>query len=92
VAVGATVLLGLLTLSTPGLIAAVAVLTLGFDRRNRILIGIAAVFLVKFASVYYYSLRMTLLAKSVVLVASGVLLLAARAYVYLRYKPSEADA
>jgi hypothetical protein len=92
VALAATVLLGLLTLSTPGLIAAVAVLTLGFDRRNRILIGIAAVFLVKFASVYYYSLRMTLLAKSVVLVASGVLLLAARAYVYLRYKPSEADA
>ncbi|MDQ3949482.1 MAG: DUF4401 domain-containing protein, partial [Gemmatimonadota bacterium] len=92
VAVTATVLLALLTLSTPGLIAAVAALTLGFDRRNKILIWIAIVFLVKFASVYYYSLRMTLLEKSVVLVASGLLLLAARAYIELRYEPTEADA
>jgi hypothetical protein len=92
VAVGATVLLGLLTLSTPGIMAAITVLTLGFDRRNRILIWLAIVFLVKFASFYYYSLRMTLLEKSIVLVASGLLLLAARAYAELRYKPSEADA
>jgi hypothetical protein len=92
VALAAAVLLGLLTLSTPGLIAAVAVLTLGFDRRNRILVGIAILFLVKFASVYYYSLRMTLLEKSIVLVASGLLLLAARAYVELRYEPSKGDA
>jgi uncharacterized membrane protein len=92
VAVGATLLLGLLTLSTPGIMAAITVLTLGFDRRNRILIWLAIVFLVKFASFYYYSLRMTLLEKSIVLVASGLLLLAARAYAALRYKPSEADA
>jgi hypothetical protein len=92
VAVAATLLLGLLTLSTPGIMAAVAVLTLGFDRRDKILIGIAVVFLVKFASVYYYSLRMTLLEKSIVLAASGLLLLAARAYLELRHRPSEADA
>ena len=90
-AIGGTVLLGLLTLSTPGLIAAVAALTLGFDRRNRILIWLAAVFLVKFASVYYYSLRMTLLEKSIVLAASGVLLLAGRVYLELRYTANEAD-
>jgi membrane-associated HD superfamily phosphohydrolase len=92
VSIAATVLLGLLTLSTPGIMAAITVLTLGFDRRNRVLIGLAIVFLVKFASVYYYSLRMTLLEKSMVLAASGMLLLAARAYVELRYKPSRADA
>jgi hypothetical protein len=92
VAVAATVLLGLLTLSTPGIMAAITVLTLGFDRRNRILIGLAIVFLIKFASFYYYSLRMTLLEKSIVLVASGLLLLAARAYLELRYKPNEAEA
>jgi hypothetical protein len=90
VAVTGTVLLGLLTLSTPGLIAAVATLTLGFDRRNRILMWLATVFLVKFASVYYYSLRMTLLEKSIVLAASGLLLLAGRAYLEFRYKSSEA--
>jgi uncharacterized membrane protein len=87
-----TILLAALTLSTPGLIAAVALLTLGFDRRNRILIGLAVVFLVKFSSVYYYSLRMTLLEKSIVLVASGLLLLAARAYIKLRFEPRAADA
>jgi uncharacterized protein DUF4401 len=89
--VGATALLGVLTLSTPGIMAAIAVLALGFDRRNRILIGLAIVFLVHFASVYYYSLRMTLLEKSIVLVASGMLLLAARAYIELRYRPTQAN-
>ncbi|MFN2567216.1 MAG: DUF4401 domain-containing protein [Gemmatimonadaceae bacterium] len=92
VAVVASLLLGVLTLSTPGVIAAVTVLTLGFDRRNRILIGIAVAFLVKFSSAYYYSLRMTLLEKSIVLVASGLLLLAARAYVRLRFGVREAEA
>ena len=91
-AAAATILLGALTLSTPGVIAAVTVLALGFDRRNRILVGLAVVFLVKFASAYYYSLRMTLLEKSVVLAASGLLLLAARAYVQLRFEPREGDA
>jgi uncharacterized membrane protein len=90
--VGGTVLLGLVTLSTPGIMAAVTVLALGFDRRNRILVGLAIVFLAKFASVYYYSLRMTLLEKSIVLAASGLLLLAARAYVEVRYRRGEADA
>jgi uncharacterized protein DUF4401 len=92
VSIAATVLLGLVTLSTPGIMAAITVLMLGFDRRDRVLIALAIVFLVKFASVYYYSLRMTLLEKSMVLAASGMLLLAARAYIELRYKPSEADA
>jgi hypothetical protein len=91
-AVAGSILLGVLTLSTPGVVAAVTVLALGFDRRNRVLIGLAVVFLVKFASAYYYTLRMTLLEKSIVLVASGLLLLAARAYVELRFKPREGDA
>jgi hypothetical protein len=91
-AIGATLVLSALTLSTPGVMAAVTVLALGFDRRNRILIGLAVVFLVKFSSAYYYSLRMTLLEKAIVLVVSGLLLLAARAYAELRFKPREADA
>lgn len=91
-AIAASMLLGALTLSTPGVMAAIAALALGFDRRNRILIGLAVIFLVHFASAYYYSLRMTLLYKSIVLVASGVVLLAARAYVEMRYDPREAEA
>jgi uncharacterized membrane protein len=86
------ILLAVVTLSTPGIIAAVALLALGFDRRNRVMIGIATVFLVKFLSMYYYSMKLTLLEKSVVLVASGLLLLAARVYLELRYKPESGDA
>jgi uncharacterized membrane protein len=86
------ILLALLTLSTPGIVAAVALLALGFDRRNGVLIGIAIAFLIKFVSMYYYSMKLTLLEKSVVLVASGLLLLGARVYLELRYKPGSADA
>lgn len=83
----APVVLALVTLSTPGIIAAVALLALGFDRRNRVLIAVATAFLVKFLSMYYYSMKLTLLEKSVVLVASGLVLLGARVYLELRYKP-----
>jgi uncharacterized membrane protein len=77
-AVAATLALGVATLSTPGIIAGASVLVLGFDRRNRVLIGLAAIFLVVFGSVYYYQMSLTLLEKSGVLVASGVLLLVVR--------------
>jgi len=72
------VVLGALTLSSPGIVAGAAVLALGFDRRNPILIGVAACFLLVFGSVYYYSLHLTLLEKSGVLAASGMLLLLVR--------------
>jgi uncharacterized membrane protein len=84
--------LALLTLSTPGILAAIALLALGFDRRNRILIAVATAFLVKFMSMYYYTMKLTLLEKSVVLVASGLLLLGARVYLELRYKPGSEHA
>ena len=49
-----------------------------FDRRNRVLLGLAIVFLLVFGSMYYYSLHLTLLEKSAVLAGSGALLLAIR--------------
>lgn len=72
------VALGASTLTTPGIVGGAAVLTLAFDRRDKILLGVAAVFLLVFGSVYYYSLHLTLLQKSGVLAGSGVLLLAIR--------------
>lgn len=78
VALGGVILLGAVTLSTPGIIAGAAVLVLGFDRRNPVLIGLAAAFLLVFGSAYYYNLSLTLLEKSGVLAASGAVLLAAR--------------
>jgi Domain of unknown function (DUF4401) len=86
------ILLGVLTLWTPGIIAAVALLALGFDRRNRTLIALAAAFLVEFTAAYYYTLRMTLLEKAGILVASGLFLLAVRTYLELRYKPQGSGA
>lgn len=85
VAIAGTVLLGVATLFTPGIIAAAGLLALGYDRRNAVLVGLAVAFLVKFASAYYYSLDLTLLAKSIVLAASGGLLLLGRAFIALRY-------
>ncbi|MGH7637058.1 MAG: DUF4401 domain-containing protein [Gemmatimonadaceae bacterium] len=72
------VALGASTMSTPGIIGGAAVLTLAFDRRDKVLLGMAVVFLLCFGSVYYYSLHLTLLEKSGVLAGSGALLLAIR--------------
>ena len=72
------VLLGAGTLDSPGIVAGGAALMLAFDRRNAVLLGMAAIFLIVFGSFYYYSLHLTLLEKSGVLVGSGVLLLSIR--------------
>jgi hypothetical protein len=59
----------------PGLLAAVLVLLLGFRRDDRLLMGLAVLFMTIFLSAWYYHLSMTLLAKSGMLVASGAILL-----------------
>lgn len=71
-------LLGATTLDSPGIVAGVAALMLAFDRRDRVLLGMATIFLLVFGSFYYYSLELTLLQKSGVLVGSGLLLLGVR--------------
>jgi hypothetical protein len=70
--------LGAGALSSPGIVAGAAVLVLAFDRRDKVLLGLAVVFLLVFGSAYYYSLNLTLLEKSAVLAGSGLLLLAIR--------------
>ena len=77
-ALGGAVALGGVTLDSPGIVAGVAMLMLAFDRRNRVLLGMAAIFLIAFGSFYYYSLQLTLLAKSGVLVGSGLIMLGVR--------------
>jgi hypothetical protein len=71
-------LLGVTTFDSPGIVAGVAALMLAFDRRDRVLLGMATIFLLVFGSFYYYSLQLTLLQKSGVLVGSGLLLLGIR--------------
>ena len=63
---------------TPGILAAVIVLLLGFWRNNVLLMGLATLFLLFFLSAYYYNLEITLLNKSYILMGTGVVLLALR--------------
>ncbi len=78
VTVTALVLLGAATLQAPGVTTAIAVLILAFYRRSPMLMGLALVFLPVFALAFYYHLQISLLAKSGVLVAGGVVLLGLR--------------
>ena len=59
---------------------------LGFDRRRSGLVGLAATFLIGFLGIYYYSLTLSLLQKSAVLVASGAVCLAAAAFFRARLR------
>lgn len=63
---------------TPGILAAMIVLLLGFWRNNVLLMGLATLFLLFFLSAYYYNLDITLLNKSYILMGTGVVLLALR--------------
>ena len=83
VIMGGTVLCNLPLLMTPGITAAVLVLVLGYQRGQRVLMGLALVFLVVFLVAFYYHLDVTLLGKSGILAASGIVLLGMR-WVLLR--------
>ena len=73
-----TVLLAGLTASAPGVIASVAGLCLAFHVRDDRLVGLTAAFVLTFTGLWYYSLEMTLLDKSMILAAAGVVLLGLR--------------
>ena len=74
--VGASILFSAITLHSPGLIAALFTLVLGFHRGNKLLISISFVFLAGFLFFFYYNMEMTLLNKSFILMGSGALLIA----------------
>ena len=85
-AIGGAVAIGGLTLSTPAVTGALLFVMLGFDRRRSGLVGLAATFLIGFLGIYYYSLTLSLLQKSAVLVASGAVCLAAAAFFRARLR------
>ncbi len=80
-ALGGVVLIGAITRSTPGVVATLLLLVLGFDRRARGLIALGATFFLGFGAAYYYDMRLTLLQKSGVLALSGAVCLLAWAIV-----------
>lgn len=77
-ALGAVVLFCIPAYQTPGILAAVIVLLLGFWRGNVLLMGLATIFLLFFLGAYYYHLDITLLNKSYILMGTGVVLLVVR--------------
>jgi hypothetical protein len=62
----------------PGLILALIVIVLGASSGNRLFIGAGIAFLVVFISTYFYGIQLSMLTKSITLVATGVTVLAAR--------------
>lgn len=75
---GGILILGAATVSAPGVMAGVGALLLAFRAGDRVLMGMAWVFLAVFLTGYYYDLEITLLEKSGLLAASGAVLLALR--------------
>jgi hypothetical protein len=82
VALGLT---ALLTLKTPGVIAAAGVLALAFHRRSVVMLGLAMAFLLTFGVFYYYDLSLSLLAKSLALLGGGLVLLGLRLFILRRF-------
>jgi uncharacterized membrane protein len=65
-------------LRMPGILGALIILLLGFWRSNKVLIGLASVFLLFYLGAFYYSLEWTLLVKSIALMLTGVVLFLVR--------------
>ena len=72
------VLVALISLKAPGIGITVTMLLLGYANGNRVLTGLGILSLLAYWSYYYYSLEITLLEKSAVLVCAGLALIAAR--------------
>jgi uncharacterized membrane protein len=77
-ALGVVVALGATSFKAPGIAGGLMIVLLGFANGNRVLTGLGIAALLYYVSAYYYLLAETLLFKSGVLLATGIVLLAAR--------------
>jgi hypothetical protein len=76
--------------SAPGIILAIALMVLGYARHERLLIVAGGLLMPLFLWLFYYNLDLTLMAKSGILVCSGVVLLAGRVYMHAQKFDREA--
>ncbi|MBA2502716.1 MAG: DUF4401 domain-containing protein [Pyrinomonadaceae bacterium] len=72
----AVIALGIL--STPGVLAALALVIIGYERHDRTLLSLGVIFFPVFICAFYYALNVDLLTKSLILIGSGLVLLFAR--------------
>lgn len=63
---------------SPGLVMALVILLLGFIQTDRVLMGVAIGFFSVFLGAFFYGMEITLLMKSLVLIAVGLVLLVGR--------------
>jgi uncharacterized membrane protein len=89
-AFAATAMVGAASFKAPGIAAGLMIVVLGFGNGNRVLTGLGIASLLFYVSTYYYLLHATLLAKSVVLAATGAVLLGVRWVVLSFVMPGEA--
>lgn len=73
IAAAATLALGAFT--TPGLVAGIGLIVLGYAVADYLLVSMGLVFVPGFIIVYYYEMNVTLLHKSLILMGSGLILL-----------------
>ena len=85
-------LVGFLAHSVPALIISVFVYLIGFHARQRLVQGLALASVVASGSFYYYSLDLSLMAKALVLMSSGAVLLALRVVSGLQYRIVDEEA
>ena len=76
--VGGVLALAAATSLAPGIMGSILVLALGFYRKNRILIALGMIALAGFVIYFYYNLAYTLLTKSLLLMATGAVMLGLR--------------
>ena len=72
----ASAIVGAATLRTPGITSSLIVVLLGFASGSRALFGFGILAMLSYLSYFYYSLQLTLLAKSMALAGTGVALVA----------------
>lgn len=77
-AIAACAAIAAASLEAPGIAGGLMIVLLGYANGNRVLAGLGIAGLVFYVSGYYYLLELTLLQKSGVLAATGLVLLAAR--------------
>lgn len=82
-AIAAALAVGAASFKAPGVASGLMIVLLGFAAANRLVLGLGIAALLFYLSSYYYLLEATLLVKSGVLTATGVVLLAVR-WVLLR--------
>ncbi|WP_119306866.1 DUF4401 domain-containing protein [Cohaesibacter haloalkalitolerans] len=76
--------LALALLSNAGILLAMGLMILGFATHRQVHILLGLLFALVFGFIYYYMLDLTLLQKSLILIASGAILLIGSGYIYWR--------